>query len=103
MFVYPKVVHNHYCYQDVIDNHNSARMHPISMEETWMTTRWPNHGFCFLLTVTIVNIQNTGCNFAKLPKSDTLQAQNFIAQQLKHNKCMSEKEQVVQTPTSDCS
>ena len=59
-FVYPEVVHNHYCYRNVIDNHNSVRMHPISMEETWMITRWPNHGFCFLLTVTIVNVQNAG-------------------------------------------
>ena len=44
-FVYPEVVHNHYHYWDVIDNHNSVRMHPISMEETWMTTHWPNHVF----------------------------------------------------------
>ena len=54
MFVYPEVVHNHYCYRDVIYNHNSMRMHPISMEETWMTTQWPNRFFCFLLAVTIV-------------------------------------------------
>ena len=38
-----------------------------------------------------------------MPKIDTLQAQEFIAQQLMHNKYMSEKEQVNQTPTSDCS
>ena len=74
MFVYPELVHNRYHYWDVIDNHNSARMHPISMEETWMTARWPNHVFCFLLTLTIVNVQNAGCYFAKLPKIDTLQA-----------------------------
>ena len=61
-------------------------MHPISMEEIWMTTRWPNRDFCFLLAVTIVNIQNAGCYFAKLPKIDTLQARKFIAQQLIHNK-----------------
>ena len=102
-FVYPEVVHNHYCYWDVMDNHNSVRMHPISMEETLMTTHWPNRVFCFLLTLTIVNIQNAGCYFAKLPKIDALQAQKFIAQQLIHNKYMSEKEQVNQTPTSDCS
>ena len=65
---------DHYRYQDVNDDHSSARMHPISMEETWMTTCWPNHVFCFLLTLTIVNIQNAGCCFAKLPKINTLQA-----------------------------
>ena len=31
---YPKVVHNHYAYRDVIDNHNLQHMHPTSMEET---------------------------------------------------------------------
>ena len=41
-FVYPEVVHNHDANRDVIDNHNAMRMHPISMEETWMTSRWPN-------------------------------------------------------------
>ena len=74
MFVYPEVVHNHYCYRDVIDNHNFARMHPISIEETWMTTHWPNRVFCFLLALTIVYVQNAGCYFAKLPKIDTIQA-----------------------------
>ena len=53
-FKYLAVVHNHYWYRGVIDNHNSQQMHPISMEETWMTTRWPNHIFCFLLVVTMV-------------------------------------------------
>ena len=67
-------VHNHYHYWDVIDNDNSVRTHPISMEERWMTTHWPNHVFCFLLALTIVNVQNAGCYFAKLPKIDTLQA-----------------------------
>ena len=55
-FQYTEVVHNHYQYRDVIDNHNSARMHPISMEETWMTMHWSNHVFCFLLAVTMVNV-----------------------------------------------
>ena len=43
-------------------------------KETWMTTHWPNHVFCFLLALTIVNVQNAGCYFAKLPKIDALQA-----------------------------
>ena len=81
-FVYPEVEHNHYCYWDVMDNHNSVRMHPISMEETLMTTHWPNRVFCFLLTLTIVNIQNAGCYFAKLPKIEALQAQNSLPNNL---------------------
>ena len=47
-FIYTEVLHNHYAYWDMIDNHNSQQMHPISMEETWMTTHWPNHVFLFL-------------------------------------------------------
>ena len=48
-FKYPEVVHNHYRYQDMIDNHNSLQIHPLSMEETWMTAHWPHRVFCFLL------------------------------------------------------
>ena len=48
-FRYPKVVYNHYHYHDVIDNHNSFRMHLLSMEETWMTMHWPNRVFLFPL------------------------------------------------------
>ena len=33
------------------------------MEETWMTARWPNHMFCSLLAVTMVNVQNAGVYF----------------------------------------
>ena len=85
-FCYPKVVHNHYTYRDVIDNHNLQHMHPIAMEETWMTACWPNHVFCFLLTVTMVNVQNEGVYFYHLPKVDSLFACKLIAQQLIENR-----------------
>ena len=55
VFFYPEVMHNSYAYCDMIDNHNSQRMHPISIEETWMTTHWPNRVFGFLLAITVVN------------------------------------------------
>ena len=73
-FQYPEIVHNHYKFCDMIDNHNSFWMHPISMEETWMTMRWANHMFCFLLTITIVNIQNAAVYFLNKPKLDALQS-----------------------------
>ena len=79
-FIYPEVVHNPYAYRDVIDNHNAMRMHPISMEETWMTSRWLNRVFCFLLAVTMVNVQNAGSYFAKQPKIDAIHACKLIAQ-----------------------
>ena len=69
-----QVVHNHYHYQDVIDNHNSYRMHPLSMEETWMTMCWPNRVFCFLLAITMVNVQNVATYFLNKPKMESLQS-----------------------------
>ena len=85
-FRYPEVVYNHYAFRDMIDNHNSQQMHPIAMEETWMTTRWPNQVFCFLLAVTVVNVQNVGVYFCGFPKVDALTACKLIAQQLLENK-----------------
>ena len=54
-FQYPEVCANHYNYRDSVDNHNSRRMHPISIEEQWRTQRWPNKVFQFLLGITEVN------------------------------------------------
>ena len=86
MFKYPEVVYNHYKYRDCIDNHNSQRMHPLSMEETWMTMHWPNRVFCFLVAVTIVNVQNAANYFVKTSKLDSLSARHLIAKQLINNK-----------------
>ena len=71
-FQYPEIVHNHYKFYDMIDN--SFQMHPISMEETWMTMRWANCVFCFLLAITIVNIQNATVYFLNKPKLDDMQS-----------------------------
>ena len=86
MFRYPEVVHNHYCYRDVIDNHNSYRMHLLSMEETWMTMHWPNRVFCFLLAITMVNVQNAATYFLNKPKMESLQSRQLIAKALINNK-----------------
>ena len=63
-----------YCYQDVIDNQNSYIMHLLSMEETWMTMHWPNRVFCFLLAITMVNVQNVATYFLNKPKMESLQS-----------------------------
>ena len=78
-FRYPEVVYNHYRYCDVIDNRNSFRMHLLSMEETWMTMLWPNRVFCFLLTITMVNVQNAATYFLNKPKMESLQSRRLIA------------------------
>ena len=70
------------------------------MVETWMTTCWPNHVFCFLLAVTVVNVQNAGVYFCGLPKVDALTAWKLIVQQLIENKYLRiiVKEQVPKRP-----
>ena len=85
-FKYPEVVHNHYRYRDMIDNHNSLRMHPLSMEETWMTACWPHCVFCFLLAMTVVNIQNGRAFFCAIPKLDALSARRKIAREFIYNR-----------------
>jgi Transposase IS4 len=54
-FKYPEVVRNHFLYRDAVDAHNSSRMDPISLEETWKTQRWACRVFQFLLAITEVN------------------------------------------------
>ena len=85
-FKYPEVVYNHYKYRDCIDNHNSQHMHPISLEEMWMTAHWPNRVFCFLLAMTTVNVQNAANYFANTATIDSLSARCLIAKQLINNK-----------------
>ena len=62
-FKYPEIVSNHYHYCDMIDNHNGMHMHAIALEETWITSHWPNRVFSFLLVVTVVNVQNAATYF----------------------------------------
>ena len=83
-FRYPEVVYNHY--HDVIDNHNSFRMNLLSLEETWMTLHWPNRVFWFLLTITMVNVQNAATYFLNKPKMESLQSRRLIAKALINNK-----------------
>ena len=50
-----------------------------------MTMRWPIHVFCFLLAMTMVNVQNAATYFLKKPKLESLQAQHLIAKALINN------------------
>ena len=55
-----------------------------------MTTHLPNHVFCFLLAMTMVNVQNAGVYFCNLPKGDSLTACKLIAQQPMENKYLND-------------
>ena len=50
-----------------------------------MTMHWPNCVFCFLLAVTMVNVQNAATYFLQKPKFDSLQARRLIAKALINN------------------
>ena len=54
-------------------------MHPIALEETWLTSRWPNQVFSFLLAVTVVNVQNAATYFFNKETIDALTAKRLIA------------------------
>ena len=82
----------------MIDNHNSLRMHPISTEETWMTIQWPNRVFCFLLAITMVNVQNAATYFLNKPKIYSLQSRRLIAEALINNEYL----QTGTSPRSGC-
>ena len=62
---YPELIYNHFSYRDAVDSHNSSRMFPIAMEETWKTTRWPLRVFCFLMAVSEVNCRLVLTNIYK--------------------------------------
>jgi Transposase IS4 len=55
-FQYPEVISNHFTYRHMVDDHNSRRHSPISLEATWATKSWENRVFAFLLAITEVNI-----------------------------------------------
>ena len=50
-----------------------------------MTMIWANDVFCFLLAITVVNIQNAAVYFLNKAKLDTLQSCQQIAKQLIFN------------------
>eukprot|EP00977_Amphora_coffeiformis_P000513 scaffold130_cov151-Amphora_coffeaeformis.AAC.2 len=76
-FKYPEVVYNHYQYRDAVDSHNSSRMYPIALEETWKTNRWESRVFAFLLAITEVNCRLAHTN---IYGADPISQQDFRRQ-----------------------
>ena len=63
-FNYPEVVGNHFLYQHSVNDHNNKRHSPISLEVDWATKYWPTRVFCFLLSVTEVNVNLAATYFS---------------------------------------
>ena len=59
-FKYTEVVANHFMYRGAVDQHNAKRhdcgtKNGLSLEDTWVTNRWENNVFAFILAITEVN------------------------------------------------
>lgn len=55
-FQYSKPFSDHFKYRHIVDDHNNLRHSSPRFEDTWVTHRWPNRVFAFLLAVTGVNL-----------------------------------------------
>lgn len=55
-FFYQEPFANHFLYRHVIDDHNNHRHSHPSIEETWVTHRWPLRVFSFLLAISEINV-----------------------------------------------
>ena len=63
-----------------------------------MTMRWANNVFCFILAVTVVNIQNAAVYFLNKSKLDALHSRRQIAKQLIYNCYLVEEQQARKPP-----
>jgi hypothetical protein len=65
---HPEAADNRCKCRHCVNNHNSNRHQPISLEETWATHWWPDRAFAFLLAVTKVS--------AKMANENLLASEN---------------------------
>ena len=90
-FVYPEVVHNHFQNHHAIDDHNTKRHSPISIEVMWAMKHWPNHVFAFLLSITEVNCFLAESCFTSRKSDSMMEFRKALAHQLIEN-CFLEQE-----------
>ena len=60
--------------------------------------RWANRVFCFLVAVTMVNVQNAAVYFFNKPKLDALTSRRLIAKELIFNRHLVQEEQKKKRP-----
>lgn len=84
-FKYPKIVHNHFKYRHMVDDHNARRQSPISLEESWATQRWPNRVFAFVLGVSEVNAMYAESYFSRTKQPSMLDFRKQLAKELINN------------------
>ena len=79
------MVHNHYQYRHYVDDHNSKRHQPISLEVVWATHDWSKRVFAFLLAVTEVNVKIASKYFGGQQDNGMLDFRRCLAKELIEN------------------
>ena len=60
-FQCPQIIHDHFSYIDLCNNHNGSMMFPIAIEEQLGTYRWIVRSFDFFMAVTEVSVNHVVC------------------------------------------
>eukprot|EP00980_Cylindrotheca_fusiformis_P024084 scaffold11524_cov91-Cylindrotheca_fusiformis.AAC.3 len=92
-FQYPEIVHNHFKYRHAVDDHNSKRHQPISLEVVWGTKWWPNRVFAFLLSITEVNVMLASVAFGGAEQLPMLEFRKKFAYALINNDYLREEQE----------
>ena len=99
-FRYPEVVDMHYKYRHSVDDNNAKRQKPISLEETWQTTRWACRVWAFLLAVTEVNVFCAANFFYNAGHTCMLGFRKLFSEALIHNEYLQQEQQEGQRRSS---
>ena len=75
-----------FSYRDAVDSHNSSRMFPVAMDETWKTTRWALRVFCFLMAETEVSSWLVLTNICKQWETSQQDFRKKLSRGFLHNK-----------------
>ena len=84
-FKYPDVVNIHFLFRHSVDDHNTKRHSPISLEVVWATKRWPNRVFAFLLGITEVNCFLAEKQFTSRKSESMMDFRKLLAYELIEN------------------
>ena len=101
-FKYPEVLHNHFRYQHLIDDHNSKRHQPISLEVVWATQEWSCRPFAFLLAVTEVNVKLASEHFGGHEDKGMIAFHKQFAWELLNNDYLKRKAAEPHSSASQC-
>ena len=88
-FKYTEVVGNHFTYRGAVDDHNGKRhdcgtKNGLCLEDSWITNRWENKVFAFILGITEVNAY-LGMKYFSYQEYTQLEFRKKLAYELLNN------------------